>query len=228
MRSVSRISHWFAFAAIVAAAGLIGWVARSTSAYNLPRQAVIRATAPAHKILELAQAPAEPVPALSVPVQSTPPVTEPSNIIPPTAIEDPKPDGPHSSNASTTELPPGGLQLPADGPSPAPGAAAAPDPSAVDSEDPEKTVQTFVDQNQKVAETQLKALRDEEAKLRSRLQKVEAGIKRWEALVDALKGTNSGAIRKSRIGPPPAADTPDVLDAVPRSRVVPPPAAEKD
>ena len=45
----------------------------------------------------------------------------------------------------------------------------------------------FVEQNQKMAESQLKNLKDEEAKLRDRLRKVEAGIKRWESLLGALK-----------------------------------------
>jgi len=54
-------------------------------------------------------------------------------------------------------------------------------------EDPEKVVKVFVEQNKKQAETQLKNLKDEAEKLRTRLQKVEAGIKRWETLLEALK-----------------------------------------
>jgi hypothetical protein len=38
-----------------------------------------------------------------------------------------------------------------------------------------------------MAESQLKSLKDEEAKLRDRLRKVEGGIKRWESLLGALK-----------------------------------------
>lgn len=228
MRSVSRISFSCAVAALVTAAGLIGWVARSTSADNLPRPAVIREIPPAHENLELAQAPAEPVPALSVPVQSTPAVTEPSKT-PTPAIEDLKPECPPSSKATAPELQPGTVLSPADGPSPAPDAAAAPNPSAADNEDPEKAVQSFVDQNQKVAETQLKNLRDEEAKLRARLQKVEAGIKRWEVLVEALKVSKNGSVVSPRFRVVPALrpDTPDDLNAIPKSRIGPPPAAEK-
>jgi hypothetical protein len=40
-----------------------------------------------------------------------------------------------------------------------------------------------------VAETQLKNLRDEAEKLRARLQKVEAGIRRWETLLTALQAS---------------------------------------
>ena len=54
-------------------------------------------------------------------------------------------------------------------------------------EDPEKAALAFVEQNQKQAESQLKNLKDEEANLRARLRKVEAGIKRWESLLGALK-----------------------------------------
>jgi hypothetical protein len=228
MRSVSRISYSFAVAALITAAGLIGWVARNTSADNLPRQPVIRAMPPTHEILELAQAPAEPVPAQLVPAQSTPAVTEPSDI-PATAAEPPKPDGPQNSKASTPEFQPGTVLSPDDGPSPAPVAAAAPNPSAADNEDPEKAVQSFVDQNQKVAETQLKNLRDEEAKLRARLQKVEAGIKRWEVLVEALKVSKNGSVAspRFRVVPPPSGDTPYELDAIPKSKIGPPPATEK-
>ena len=54
-------------------------------------------------------------------------------------------------------------------------------------DDPEKAALAFVEQNQKMAESQLKNLKAEEAKLRDRLRKVEAGIKRWESLLGALK-----------------------------------------
>ncbi len=68
---------------------------------------------------------------------------------------------------------------------------AARDPFQLDSAgtanpDPEKAAQVFLDQNRKVASDELKKLRDEEAQLRTRLGKVEAGIRRWEA---AARGT---------------------------------------
>ena len=56
----------------------------------------------------------------------------------------------------------------------------------MENDDPEKSVQAFVTQNRKVAEGQLKSLKSEAERLRARLQKVEAGIKRWESLVSAL------------------------------------------
>jgi hypothetical protein len=55
------------------------------------------------------------------------------------------------------------------------------------STDPEKAALVFVAENQKLAESQLGNLKDEESKLKARLLKVQAGIKRWESLVEALK-----------------------------------------
>jgi hypothetical protein len=65
-----------------------------------------------------------------------------------------------------------------------------------DNDDPEKTVQAFVEQNRKVAESQLKNLKDEGEKLRARLQKVEGGIKRWEALLAAIEKSGAAASSK--------------------------------
>ena len=62
-------------------------------------------------------------------------------------------------------------------------------------------MQAFVAQNRKVAQAQLKGLKDEAEKLRSRLQRVEAGIKRWEALLTALE--KSGAIAVAESPKPP-------------------------
>jgi hypothetical protein len=186
---------------------------------------------PTREILELVQAPAEPPTIQSVPVQSNPKVegagaiTEalvPGNA--PLAIEDPKPAGPQDS--TVTNPVPQPLSLPPVGfsssPKPATALAGNP-PTSAGGEDPETAVRSFVEHNQKVAETQLKNLGDEQAKLRARLQKVEAGIKRWEALVEALKmSTNvNSEITQSRVGPTPAPDTPDVLDAIPKAKFQP-------
>ena len=89
-----------------------------------------------------------------------------------------------------------------------------------ENEDPAKAAQDFVEQNQKVAETQLKNLRDEEAKLRSRLQKVEAAIKRWEALVSALNvsATAQTVVSGPVICTPQSYGPPEVLDPIPKSK----------
>jgi hypothetical protein len=94
-------------------------------------------------------------------------------------------------------------------------------PPAAESDDPEKNVRAFVEQNRKVAETQLKSLRDEAEKLRTRLQKVEAGIRRWETLLKALETSD-------------AASPPSELEPIPQARrgfnarVVPPPVVPRD
>jgi hypothetical protein len=59
--------------------------------------------------------------------------------------------------------------------------------SAPEAQDPEAAVRLFIEQNQKQAESQLKNLKDEAERLRARLQKVEAGIKRWETYLSAIK-----------------------------------------
>jgi hypothetical protein len=66
-------------------------------------------------------------------------------------------------------------------------AAPADHRSISDQDDPEKAAVAFVEQNQKMAESQLKNLIAEQTRLRERLQKVDAGIKRWETLLSALK-----------------------------------------
>jgi hypothetical protein len=123
----------------------------------------------------LAQDP--PVPAL---LQELPPKAEVSK---PSVSPDQEPAPLQASSADSvfTKSPPpqaaaGVNELSAATPS-------APDPA----DDPEKVALAFVEQNQKQAESQLKNLKDEETKLRARLQKVESGIRRWESLLVALK-----------------------------------------
>jgi hypothetical protein len=89
MGPVSRISRWVAFAGLVAASGLIAWVARNSSADNStpPPLAVIPIAPPApqeqripipnppaYEIVELAQAPAEPPTTQSEPDLTNPPI----------------------------------------------------------------------------------------------------------------------------------------------------------
>jgi nucleotide-binding universal stress UspA family protein len=62
-----------------------------------------------------------------------------------------------------------------------------PDHSPLEAADPEKVASDFLEQNQKMAEAHLKALKEEAEKLKARLTKVEAGIKRWDRLLEAFK-----------------------------------------
>ncbi len=61
-------------------------------------------------------------------------------------------------------------------------------------DDPEKEARAFAEQNEKVAEAKLKALKAEEARLRARLERVEGGIKRWESLLGAIKQSQGGVV----------------------------------
>jgi hypothetical protein len=105
-------------------------------------------------------------------------------------------------------------------------------PAPGESDDPEKNVQAFIEQNRKVAETQLKNLRDEAEKLRGRLQKVEAGIRRWENLLTALQ-TNEGSasdlapIPKTRRGFNARVVPPPVAPGAPARPSPPDPAPDK-
>jgi hypothetical protein len=103
---------------------------------------------------------------------AAPPATEVAPLLPPGSDGQTVVPAPVVTSGSSIELVPG-TGIPATG----------------QSDDPEKNVQAFLEQNRKVAEGQLKNLKDEAEKLRSRLQKVEAGIKRWEALLAALQNS---------------------------------------
>ena len=88
-------------------------------------------------------------------------------------------------------------------------AASTPVPA---NDDPEQNARAFVERNRKEAQDELKNLRDEEKRLRARLGKVEAGIRRWEALLTALDSSE-------RIAPPVAlrpipSDSPTQLDPI--------------
>ena len=66
-------------------------------------------------------------------------------------------------------------------------------------EDPELSAQTFVERNQKEAEERLKALTAEAEQLRTRLNKLESGIKKWENLVNALKTAQQGSVTSTAV-----------------------------
>ena len=87
------------------------------------------------------------------------------------------------------------------------------DAAAPPTDDPEKSAQAFVERSRKEAEAHLKALTTEAAQLRSRLAKLESGIKRWQTLVNALKGTQATALSEdaspSDLEPLPQAATGD-------------------
>jgi hypothetical protein len=97
---------------------------------------------------------------------------------------------------------------------------AAPSPAAPEADDPEKNARAFVERNRKEARDELKKLKDEAERLRTRLGKVEAGIRRWETLLAALDHSEKGVTLND--APPPAivpsAEAPTDLTPIPREK----------
>jgi hypothetical protein len=80
--------------------------------------------------------------------------------------------------------------------------------SAPSTDDPEQSARAFVERSRKEAEAHLKALTAEAAQLRARLARLESGIKRWQALVSALRGTQAQAASE---------ETPSDLEPLPQA-----------
>jgi hypothetical protein len=99
---------------------------------------------------------------------------------------------------------------------PPPGDAAAPNPVGPENDDPERNARAFIEQNRKVAQGELKSLKDEAERLRTRLGKVEAGIRRWEALLAALD--NGEKAVGPGIVPSFPGENPTTLEPAPVSR----------
>jgi hypothetical protein len=215
MPSISRIGPKLAIFGVVAGLVLVGSAARYSAAQN--------------------------------PAQVVPP---PTNQVPGTTVngEEPKASAPEAKPETRSEL---ASPLPAPGPAdhlavphlnaepdagpfsgpigatkaPAP-VTVAPGDATAEVDDPEKVATAFLEQNQKLAEAHLKTLKEEAQKLKARLLKVEAGIKRWDRLLGALKQSQSAVTAR----PPAAIDesspTDDDLIATPRVRGAALPATE--
>jgi hypothetical protein len=80
-------------------------------------------------------------------------------------------------------------------------------------DDPDQNARAFVERNRKEAQDELKKLKEEAERLRTRLGKVEAGIRRWDSLLAALD--NSERIAPPGSVQPIARDTPTALEPVP-------------
>lgn len=118
----------------------------------------------------------------------------------PPSVPSPAPLALPPAGPSDTPLPPSppveaGLDLPV-APRGGPSDDLSPTPIPPRAEaDPEQAAQEFVEKNQKVAEANLAALKKEAEALQSRLRKVEAAIRRWEAVAHALK-QSEGVVSK--------------------------------
>jgi hypothetical protein len=176
MPAISKIGPKLAFFGIVCGLFLVGWATRYSVAQN----------------------PAQDVPPPSIPAPDpSPPKTEAPKPAPLPAktetigadvapqLPDPGPTDSLSvpSLNAAQDFAPAVSSKVAGAPAPV---TVGPDHSPAEGDDPEKVANAFLEQNQKLAEAQLKALKDEAEKLRARLTKVEAGIKRWDRLLVAL------------------------------------------
>ena len=194
MRPLYRIKLPVAIAVVVAGVALVGWVARSSRAQERPPEKASPAT------------PAEPSEAIP-----PGPKIEPAEFAPkPPAAELPLPA--HAEGAAS--LPPAGAgEL-----TTVDTQKSAATPPGPQDEDPEKSVRAFVEQNRKVAQEELKKLKDEAERLRARLGKVEGGIRRWETLLTALE--NSEKTMKPAFKPvseKPTELEPTLLEPAPRA-----------
>jgi hypothetical protein len=182
LKSTNRMPA-LAWAGVAATLCLIGWVAKTTFAQDPPQKPPTNAAA-----AKPAKPPTLPED-LNVPtIKAEPAKSYPSN--PPLAVE--TSPGPIESPTEPNQVSPRSSleEVPATKDS-----SAAFSSAAFASADPEKAAFVFVMENQKLAESQLKNLKDEESKLKARLLKVQAGIQRWESLVEALKQSQgSGAV----------------------------------
>lgn len=192
MSTIRKIGPKLFLCGIICGLFLIGWASRYSIAQErtqdvppqIPSGGEPKAAPPQAKPETVA---AEPTLALPGPVELTPG----DAASPPGPKEAPSPK-PLSSSTSA----------------PAP-VVVGPDHSPIEAADPEKLAGEFLDQNQKIAEAQVKSLKEEAEKLKARLTKVEAGIKRWERLLVALKQSREaaalGGANDDRAVPEPAA-----------------------
>jgi hypothetical protein len=186
VRSAYRIRPRLVAVLVIVGVIFIGWVARTTRA-----QQATQANPPA-------------VPSGTTQPTQDPPLTLPGPVTDGAApaLQDSTVPAPMPSKSEP--LPPVDQSIPLN---PGP-----PDPAAPGNDDPEKNARAFLEQNRRVAQGELRKLKDEAEQLRTRLGKVEAGIRRWEALVTALDNSEKpvapGAV------PPPGADRPQELTPI--------------
>ena len=175
MPTISRIGPKLALCVVVAALALVGWAARHSAAQNLAQDVPPPAAqVPGTTVKGEEPKAAEP---------QTKPVTN-SELASP--LPAPGPDDRLAVPRLTAEPDPspfnGALGIKAPAPVPV-----APGDATPEAEDPEKVATAFLEQNQKLAEAHLKTLKEEADKLKARLLKVEAGIKRWDSLLEGAQ-----------------------------------------
>jgi hypothetical protein len=96
---------------------------------------------------------------------------------------------------------------------PAEQGTAAASPANPESDDPEKNARALAERSRVEAQNELKKLKDEAERLRARLGKVEAGIRRWEALLAAIEGSETPATQLDPV--PRATQSSEARDSTP-------------
>ncbi|WP_165249149.1 hypothetical protein [Paludisphaera soli] len=153
---------------------------------------------PAPALPDAAPAPTKPEPLKDLPAAPDEPALKLD--IPPAPATTPRPTAAPApiDEPAANPLPPAREREPIAAPEPIavpePAPAARPRPSA---DDPDAKARSFVERNRKEADEQLKALREEAAQLKARLGRVEAGIRRWESLAEALDRSEDRAAMRN-------------------------------
>jgi hypothetical protein len=202
MMTPARIVRFIGIMGLLVWLGMVGWVAKTSQAQNsgapptqlgpaltsAPKQETAgKEAGPPPPIAPAAISVKENSAALSLPKdQGAPPI----NPIP-LARE----------KAPTAPEPVGMATLPA-----------APDVSPLGGDDPEKSAQSFMERSQKEAQRHLKALTAEAEQLRTRLTKLDSGIKKWQDLLNALSTAQHGQPLSTATGP--TVDQPSNLEPI--------------
>jgi hypothetical protein len=209
MSTLGKFGPKLALCGVVCGLGLAGWAGRFSIAQSGVQDAQLPPQAPSGT---------DERPKAAIPQASPEPLkAEPGSpllAVPTDAL-------PGSVPADGKVQEPAEVLVPANAPAPPP-VVVGPDHSPLEAEDPEKVASDFLEHNHKFAEAQLKALKEEAEKLKARLAKVEAGIKRWDRLVEALKKSGKvtaveGAVEPAAKNRPPAAPAADQDLQLPRA-----------
>ena len=205
MTTPARIVRLVGITGLVGWLGMIGWVAKTSQAQNggqgpppaLPALKLDSAAkvdskaalpppppiAPAEASKPAPAAAPSPVPALSPEKHPAPAQPKHDEALAPPAVE---PEVPALAKTRASE--------------PAVSILPASEANSVGTiEDPELSAQTFVERNQREAEEHLKTLTAEAEQVRTRLNKLESGIKKWENLVNALKTAQQGPVTSTAV-----------------------------
>ncbi|QEH37788.1 hypothetical protein OJF2_63790 [Aquisphaera giovannonii] len=99
----------------------------------------------------------------------------------------------------------------------------------VGSDDPEASARSFVERGAREAEEHLRALTAEAEDLRGRLERLESGIKQWEGVLRALKGSrHAREIPGQAIAPRAGDDEPAQLEPIPARTAAAPRAPQRN